>query len=107
MNWLFLLLRDLKMAKKNDGERTETLMRLVVLVVSGIILGIWKTLIQLFVIVNFIMTLFTGKRNAELSRLSEIWSTQIYYFLRYMTFSSNKRPFPFSKLAKSMNKFEK
>ncbi|MFA5887873.1 MAG: DUF4389 domain-containing protein [Candidatus Nanoarchaeia archaeon] len=79
-------------------ERKEAFMRIVVLFVSGIILGIWKGLIQILVVVNWLIVLFTAKRNAELANFSEYWNTEIYKFLKYMTFVTNKRPFPFSDL---------
>jgi len=89
------------------NERKEALMRIVVCIVSGIILGIWKALIQILAVINFILALFTNKRNKEMARLCEIWNTQVYIFPRYITFVTNKRPFPFTKLEKSISKFEK
>ena len=89
------------------GERTEVFMRIVVLIVTGIILAVWKWLIVVFVVVNWVYTLFAGKRLKELAELSEIWNTQWYIFQRYLIFVTNKRPFPFNRLEKSMSKFEK
>lgn len=89
------------------AERLEALMRIVVGIVSGIILGVWKIIVQVFGIVNFLIVLFTGKRNKELAEFSEVWNTQVYIFLRYMTFVNNKRPFPFVGLKKSMSGFER
>ncbi len=88
------------------GERLEALMRIIVGIVSGIILGVWKWLIGLFAFVNFIYTIFAEKRLKELANLSEIWNTQFYVYQRYMLFVSNKRPFPFKSLEKSISKFE-
>lgn len=89
------------------GERSEALIRIIVLVVTGIILGIWKTLIQFLTAIHWIMVIFTGKRNQGLAEFSEIWNTQMYIFLRYMTFVSNKRPFPFNSIEKNISKYEK
>tara|TARA_B100000315_G_C14383446_1_gene498546 strand:+ start:223 stop:525 length:303 start_codon:yes stop_codon:yes gene_type:complete len=88
------------------GERTEVFMRLFVGIVSGIIFTVWRWLIIVFVIINWFYTLFTGKRIKELANLSEIWNTQWYIFQRYLIFVSNKRPFPFTKLEKSMSKHD-
>lgn len=88
------------------GERSEALMRIVVLIVSGIVLGVWRILIQVFAIINFIWTLISGKRIKELAQLSEIWNTQMYVFLRYMSFVSNERPMPLRKMTKSFSKFK-
>lgn len=86
-------------------ERTEVWMRIVVAIVSGIILGIWRYLIYVFAIINWIYTLFAGKRLKDLAKLSEIWNTQVYVYLRYLTFVTNERPFPFKSLAKNISKF--
>ena len=88
------------------SQRKETLMRIVVLIVSGIVLGVWRYLIFVFAIINFVYSLFTAKRLKELAELSEIWNTQWYIFQKYMIFVTNVRPFPFTKLAKNMSKFE-
>jgi len=89
------------------GERVETLMRIVVAIVTGIILGVWKIAIQIFFIINFIWTLISGKRIKELAVLCEIWNTQWYVFVRYLLFVTNERPFPFKPLTKSISKYER
>ena len=88
------------------AERAEALMRILVGIVSGIILGVWKALVQIIAIINWIIAILTGERNKGLAEFCEIWNTQIYIFLRYMTFVSNKRPFPFSALENNISKFE-
>lgn len=88
-------------------ERTEALMRIIVAIISGIILGLWKALIQLIVILLWFIAIFTGKRNKDLANFCEIWNTQIYIYLRYLTFVSNERPFPFNSLGKNISQFGK
>ncbi len=92
---------------KKVNESTEALMRIVVGFVTGIILGVWRMLVGILIIVNFFITLFTEKRNKEIAEFCEIWNTQMYIFLKYITFVSNERPFPFQKMPKSISKFEK
>jgi hypothetical protein len=89
--------------KKNFGE---IWMRIPICIVSGIILYVWGYLIYLFAFINFIYGIFTGKRLQEISELSEIWNTQMYSFLRYNTFVTNERPFPFENLKKSISVFK-
>ena len=89
------------------GERSEIFMRIVVLVVTGIILAVWKWLIVIFFVINWVYVLFVGKRLRELAELSEVWNSQWYIFQRYLIFVTNKRPFPFTKLEKNMSKFGK
>jgi len=88
------------------SERIEVLMRILVAIVSGIVLGVWRWFIFVICVVNWIYTLFAGKRMKELAEMSETWNTQIYIFLRYMTFVTNQRPFPFESLAKNISKFK-
>ena len=90
----------------NMTERTEAWFRIIVCIITGIILGAWKGLIQVLAIIHWFYVVFTGKRNKNLAEFSEIWNTQIYIFLRYMTFVSNERPFPFKNLWKNMSKFK-
>ena len=89
------------------GERIEALLRIVIGIISGIILGLWKVLIQILVVLHWIIVIFTGKRQKGIADFCEIWNTQLYVFIRYMTFVSNRRPFPFDTLEKNMTKFGK
>jgi len=91
---------------RKKKERKEAWMRILVTIVSGIILGVWFHLIVLLCIVNWFIVIFSGKRNKGLAKFSEIFNTQNYIFLKYITFISNKRPFPFTSLAESISKFE-
>lgn len=93
--------------KQKREERIEALMRVVVCLVSGIILGLWRALIQILTIVHWIMVIILGKRQKGIAEFCEMWNSQIYVFLRYMTFVSNKRPFPFNVLKHNISKFEK
>ncbi len=93
------------MAKKRS-EKKEAWFRIIVLIVTGIILGVWKVLITILAVINWLIVVFSGKRNKGLAEFSEYWNTETYKFLRYLTFVSNRRPFPFSDMER-MSKFEK
>ena len=86
------------------SERKEAWFRIIVAIVSGIILGVWKMLVVLLAIINWFIVVFSGRRNKDMAELSEYWNTESYKFARYLTFMSNKRPFPFSELEK-LSKF--
>jgi len=88
------------------SERKEAWFRIIVLIVSGIILGIWKALTQILAIINWLITIFSGKRNKQIAEFCEYWNTETYKFLRYMTFVTNIRPFPFSDMER-ITKFKK
>ncbi len=89
------------------SEKREAWMRIIVGIVSGSILEIWKGLIMILGVVNFFIVLFKNKRDRGIAEFSEIWNTQKYIFMRYMTFVTNERPFPFEKLSKNITKFKK
>jgi len=93
------------MPKKSE-EKKEAWFRIIVLIISGVILAIWKWLVVVLVIVNFFITIFSGKRNKGIAEFCEWWNTQVYLYAHYITFVTNERPFPFSKMQK-IGKFEK
>ena len=88
------------------SERTEALMRIVVGIVSGIIIGVWKILADIVSIFHWFYVLFTGRRSKILAEFCNNWATQVYRLIRYMTFATNSRPFPFSELGKVMQPVE-
>jgi hypothetical protein len=93
------------MAKKGV-EKKEAWMRIVVGIVSGIILEIWGALIFILAVVNWFVVVFSGKRDRGLANFCEYWNSEMYRFIRYMTFATNQRPFPFSEMVR-LNKFER
>ena len=88
------------------SERKEAWFRIIVAIVSGIVLGVWKYFIFILGVLNWIIVVFSGKRNKGMAELSEPWNTEMYKFARYMTFVSNKRPFPFTDVER-ISKFKK
>lgn len=91
------------MAKK--GERKEAWFRIIVAVISGVVLSVWGHLVWILLILNWFITIFNGKRSKGIAEFCEYWNTETYKFMRYMTFVSNKRPFPFTSLER-MSKFQ-
>ena len=88
------------------SERLEALLRIIVGIISGIILGLWKVIVQVVVVIHWFYVLVTGERNKELAKFCNMWDTYVYNFVRYMTFTTNKRPFPFNSLGKNIEKVE-
>jgi len=86
------------------SERKEAWFRILVAIISGIILNVWKVLVIILGIVNWFIVVFSGKRNKELAEFCEYWNTEMYKFARYLTFVSNERPFPFTSMQR-MSKF--
>ncbi len=88
------------------SQRTEALMRIPIGLVSGIIIYVWMYLVGVFVIINFVWAIISGKRIRDVAELCEVWNTQKYGFVRYMTFLTNERPFPFTRLAKNISAYK-
>jgi len=91
---------------KKKSERKEAWMRIVVAIITGIILSIWRSLICVLTIIHWIVVVFSGKRSKDLANFCEYWNTETYRFIRYLTFETNVRPFPFTSLQR-LGKFEK
>ncbi|MFC1686191.1 DUF4389 domain-containing protein [Nanoarchaeota archaeon] len=87
------------------SERKEAWFRIIVAIVAGIILGLWRYFIIVLMILNWLITVFSGKRDKNMADLCEYWNTEFYKFMRYLTFVSNERPFPFTKVQR-MSKFK-
>jgi sorbitol-specific phosphotransferase system component IIC len=94
------------MARKNI-ERKEGWMRIPIFVVSGILLSLWKCLICILTIIHWFIVVIGGKRIRSIAKFSEMFNTQVYIFLRYVTFVTNRRPFPFENLTPNLSQFER
>ena len=97
--------KKVKETAKEEGERIELLWRLLIFVVTGIILEVWAYLVLMVAIINFFIVLFSGNPDKKLTNFSEYFNTELYRYARYITFSTNERPFPFTEM-KKRTKFE-
>src|SRR3989344_8146646 len=88
------------------SERKEAFMRIVIGIVSGIIIGLWKAVVEVISIFHWFYVLFTNKRSRDIAEFCNLWTTQAYRFIRYMTFTTNSRPFPFSDLGNVLHPVE-
>lgn len=81
---------------KRMSERKEAWFRIIVAIVSGIVIWLWSYLICALVLINWLVVVFSGRRNKGIAEFCEYWNTESYKLSRYMSFMSHKRPFPFS-----------
>ena len=82
------------------NERKEILWRILVAIVSGVVLAVWKGLVFILAIINLIIVLIKNKRDKQIADFCEYWNTELYRYVRYLTFETNERPFPFSSMQK-------
>ena len=71
-------------------------MRILVAIISGIILKFWGIAVLIVSVINWLIVIFSGKRNKSLAEFCEPWNSETYKYFRYLTAVTNKRPFPFS-----------
>jgi hypothetical protein len=88
------------------SERKEAWFRIIIAIASGIILKFWGVVVFIAAIINWFIVLFSGKKSKSFAEFCESWNTEMYKYIRYLTFMSNKRPFPFSNIER-LSKFER
>ena len=82
--------------EKNIKSRS-TWLRLLFMVVF-FVLGELAGLVLLVVIVlGFFWVLFTGEKNRQLQQAGQVIAGYIYEIIRYLTFNTEDKPFPFGK----------
>jgi len=84
------------------SERGEAIIRILVGIISGVILGIWKFAVGILTIFHWIYVILTGERHEGIAKFSNLYCTQHYKFSRYITFVTNERPFPFNETGKDI-----
>ena len=87
---------------KNSGKPIEehikskaTWTRFLFMVICSILVWLASIVGAVVVVLGFLMVLFTGEVNRELRGIGQSLATYIYENIRYLTFNSDERPFPF------------
>ena len=85
--------------QKSLGQRLTTperWLRLVFMLLFGIISGVAGYIITAVVVINFVWGLVTGEGNDKLRDFGSSLSQYIYQILRFLTYNTEDKPFPFS-----------
>lgn len=61
----------------------------------AVIYNIAEMVVTLVAVFQFLATLFTGSPNQRLLSFGETLSRYFYHVMRFLTFASDDRPFPF------------
>ncbi|MGV6851432.1 MAG: DUF4389 domain-containing protein [bacterium] len=67
----------------------------------GLIYSMADMVLVILVITQFCFLVFSGDKNKELARFGQQVSDYLYAILRFLTFNSDERPFPFAEWPKS------
>lgn len=71
-------------------------LRLIFMVLFAVILQVVSIVMWVLVILQFIFSLITGQDNVNLRQFGHSLSTYIYQTLKFLTYNSEMKPFPFS-----------
>ncbi len=77
-------------------KNKSTWMRLVHMIVLAIAFSVAELVIGATVLFQFLSLLFTGKTNDNAKRLGAEFADYLRDIVRYMTFVSEERPFPYA-----------
>jgi hypothetical protein len=85
-------------------ERKEGLLRILIAFVSGLIFYFWGWLILILTIINLVYVLISKTKIKEFNAFCDEFSKELNVFVKYITFISDDRPFPFKTIFKKVNK---
>lgn len=81
---------------KSNLQSSKHWLRLVFMLLFAAILQVASIAMWLLVIVQFIFSLITGEDNANLRKFGYSLSVYIFDTLKFLTYSSEEKPFPFA-----------
>ena len=80
--------------EQNIKSRT-TWLRLLFMALFGVIIGLTGMVGTVIVVIGFFWVLITGEVNPELRRIGQAIAAYMYEIVRYLTFNTDDKPFPF------------
>lgn len=81
---------------KSNLTSSKHWLRLVYMVLFSIFLQVSSLVMWVLVAVQFLFALITGKDNMNLRRFGDSLSQYIYQALRFLTYNTEDKPFPFA-----------
>ena len=80
--------------EQNLKSRT-TWLRLLFMAIFGLIISLTGMVGTVIVVLGFFWVLFTGEVNQELRQIGQAIASYMYEIVRYLTFNTDEKPFPF------------
>ncbi len=80
---------------EENVKSRSTWLRLFFMVVIAFLYGVSRFVLGAVVVIQFFWVLFTAETNHNLQRFGQQLATYTYQIVRYLTFNTEKRPFPF------------
>ena len=75
----------------------DTWMRLLFMLICYVLVSLASLVCSVVVVLGFLMVLFTGRVNPDLREVGQSLASYIYENVRYLTYNTDDRPFPFGK----------
>jgi len=73
----------------------STWLRLVFMIVFYVLASLASAVGSVVVLLGFLWVLFTGEKNRQLQQAGQVIAAYIYEIIRYLTFNTDDKPFPF------------
>ena len=80
---------------KRNVKSQSTWLRLFFMIVVVLLAAVSRVVVGAVVVLQFFYVLFTGETNKRLEQLGQSLATYTYQIIRYLTFNTEERPFPF------------
>jgi Flp pilus assembly protein TadB len=80
---------------EENVKSRSTWLRLFFMIVVALLYAISRVVVGAVVVLQFFWVLFTGATNKQLEQLGQSLATYTYQIIRYLTFNTDERPFPF------------
>ena len=77
-------------------KRRSTWLRLLFMIVFVAIYALTRIIFGAVIVFQFLWVLFTAETNKQLTELGQSLATYTYQIMRYLSFNSDDKPFPFS-----------
>jgi len=84
-----------KQRLEENVKSRSTWMRLLFMIICSLLYAVSRFVVFTVVALQFLWLLFTGESNQRLVAAGQSLATYTYQLVRYLTFSSDVRPFPF------------
>jgi small-conductance mechanosensitive channel len=87
---------DVESGKIEENLKSRTTwLRLLFMAIYGLVISLVAMVGTVIVVIGFFWVLFTGEVNRELRQIGQAIASYMYDIIRYLTFNTNDKPFPF------------
>lgn len=81
---------------KSNVTSAKHWLRLVYMLLFAVLLYVASFVVWVLVVVQFLFSLFTGQDNIKIRQFASSLSAYIFHTLRFLTYTSEDKPFPFA-----------